>query len=751
MHRYAMAAGVLAALGLAVPVEAGIGVISVNQHETEIDTGCRYCPVESTLCTQGCTEDVGGCRFNATVSDPNANPPRVGYENASTAAPPFSQIATNGDNVDVFSYHVNPWTNSTNPPTVFRRWKGRACQALAEYTFSARAKILSTDMPDVETLDGNNGDGTDVAFYLDLVCRDAATGSRRGRMHFEHYDRWLNAESEAGACINGWSAFVSRSRNALNAIDARSDCGVNHHPNGLLFRGTSIDPNNRHKLYFSQPRGAANAPATVLKGYGFMGALSIGQRLDPEKYFRILGWKGVNLTRVWAVERWNGRVPGTPTCAPGQSEGPTPFEGTWELGDYRLDRPNEDFYKGLRKFVQEAADRGIVVQLSLYDVHGLLNYTLAQGQTECPGRFSDSPYNSQNNDNGYIGSSPSDCGLCSEAFAGEEAEARSGNCKGPNGFVQNGSLQANHLAYVRRVAEEVGGMGNVMFEIINEAMAGLDWWNVTPRGDDWQLQQAENLRKALPIRVVRDAFNDVWTSGSSRYFTLGGSRVPDSKVSGFGNWTASNVRIVQTRDLVTDGETISTNTWLGYATSDGNIGSSTLWARLPFPEPTQSTWTDLNVRARLTGSTGAVGFDISKESGGGGVGVTFRPADGTLELWGSGNACLTMCSFGTIAVSDATTKPHEFRLKLTRLSSTDFLASVFVDGDTTTLAEVPVTIDSGSSSFAEVGFSGSGSLGSYPPGTHQIDNFEANYICLTCDAAVGDDPGPVEDDSKEES
>lgn len=281
-----MAAGLLGSLGLAAPVEAGVGVITVNQHETQIDTGCNYCPVGSTLCTQACTED-SGCRYNAPAT--STNPPRTGYENG-IDTPPYSQIASGGADIDVFSYHVNPWTNSTNPPTVFRRWKGRGCQALAEYTFSGRPKILSTDMPHVETLASNSADGSDVQFYVDLVCRDAATGTRKGRVHFETYDRWLNAESEAGQCIEGWSSFVTRSRNALNAI-ANASCGVDHHPNGTLIR-------NGNKLNFSQLRGVTNAPLTILKGYCFMGALGAGARLDAKSYFRVLGWKNVNLTRV---------------------------------------------------------------------------------------------------------------------------------------------------------------------------------------------------------------------------------------------------------------------------------------------------------------------------------------------------------------------------------------------------------------------------------------------------------------------
>ncbi len=513
IRRFATAAGFISAFGLALPVEAGIGVVTVNQHgpnEPNDHGDCTYCPQNSGLCPQGCPGDnpPAGCRYIAPAD----------FNNGAEALP-NPDNSSEWPEIDAFSHHVNPWRPSTGSPD-WRRWRGRFCQAIAEYSPSGRPKILSTDMAGVEVRHG--GDGSDVEFYLDLICKDAALTGRKGRLHFEHYDRYLNGHSEAGSCIDGWSSFPTKSRNALAKIKARAaNCGVDHHPNGLLFRGTQISPNNRHKLYFTQPRGEVNTPATVLKGYGYMGALAAGERLDAESYFRILGWNGVNFTRVWAVERWNGRVEST--CAPEQSEGPTPFVGTWKPapphgpgGDYNLDQQNPDFYKRLRSFMQEAADRGVVVQLSLYDIHGLLNYPFdPQTETECPGRFDDSPYNALHNNNGYISSTPSYCGPCSSAFGGDATEGRSGSCKGPNGFVTNSNLQANHLAYVRRVADEVGGMGNVMFEIINEAMAGLDWWDTNPRGDDWQLLQAVNFKKALPVQVARDAFNDEWLSGKT--------------------------------------------------------------------------------------------------------------------------------------------------------------------------------------------------------------------------------------------
>lgn len=122
-----------------------------------------------------------------------------------------------------------------------------------------------------------------------------------------------------------------------------------------------------------------------------------------------------------------------------------------------------------------------------------------------------------------------------------------------------------------------------------------------------------------------------------------------------------------------------------------------------------------------------------------------------LELWGTGSACLNVCSLGTISVPDPTTKPHEARLKLKRTSATDFLVTVFLDGDAA-LVDVPISFNSGAGPFAQVGFSGSigGNIGNpYPPGTHKVDNFEVTYSCLTCAASFGDDPGPVEQDASE--
>jgi hypothetical protein len=98
----------------------------------------------------------------------STKPPRTGYENASTETPPFSQIASGGADVD----------------------------------------FLSTDMPHVESLAGTNGDGSDGAFYLDLVCLDAATGTRRERMHFE---RWTSEAKSTKRPAMPWRRISSSS------------------------------------------------------------------------------------------------------------------------------------------------------------------------------------------------------------------------------------------------------------------------------------------------------------------------------------------------------------------------------------------------------------------------------------------------------------------------------------------------------------------------------------------------------------
>lgn len=700
-----------------VRAHAGNGIISVNQHETVQDNGCTYCPDGNAFCPEGCPNDGSSdCRYDQ-ASD---------YA-AGSEMPPYASIANQpaGSNVDVFSYHVNPWRSSGG---VLRRWRGRFCQALAEYDFKDRPKILSTDMRYVEA----DGSGDDVAFYLGLVCDDAAEGSRAGRTHFEHFDRYIDARSQQGHCISSWGHFDQFSRNAINAISSAS-CDVDHFPNGTLTRG-AITPGGFSKLHFSRPRATQNPnPVTTLKGFGYMGALAAGERLDATKYFRILAWKKVNLTRVWAVEQWTGLVPEPDLCASeNEPEGPTPFDGT--MGSYELDTPNSTFYSRLREFAQAAADRGVVVQFSLYDVHGLLNY----GQACWDGRFHDSPYNLDNNTTspGYIGASPSDC-ACSQL--GEEPAPLQGEmdrtspCEAPHGFVQHAGLQANHLVFVRRVAEEVGGMGNVMFEIINEAVAGLDWTATTPTNAAWQSQQAENLRKALPIRVARDAFNDDWTSGSNRDFPLAG-RKPDRGVSGTDTWTASNVQIMQARDLVNDGgTTISTDNWLGYATSAGQ--ASSMSASLPFGEP--KDWTSLNVRAQLEASAGSLQIGVSKPYGES-LHLELSAEKGTLQLWEVGGGCLAFCDHGTISVSDPT-GAHEVRLKLVRQTGPQLLATVYLDGAETSLANIPLELNSQSGSLTHAFFAGSGDFGvPYPVNTGKVDSFEAAYTCLSCAANTGD-------------
>ncbi len=168
---------------------------------------------------------------------------------------------------------------------------------------------------------------------------------------------------------------------------------------------------------------------------------------------------------------------------------------------------------------------------------------------------------------------------------------------------------------------------------------------------------------------------------------------------------------------------------------------------LPFSQP--PLWTDLNVRAKLKGSTGSASLSVAKQYGESVV-VSLHPATGTLQLWEIGS-CLAACDHGTINVTDPT-ESHEVRLEPTRQGANQFLATVFLDGEETTLANVPVALDAQSGGIHSVGFSGSigGTVGTpYPPGTHEIDNFEATYVCLTCEAAAGYDPGPVEQEANE--
>ncbi len=282
--------------------------------------------------------------------------------------------------------------------------------------------------------------------------------------HYEHYDSTLRdiAGAQAGLDIPRFSkefpfGFPADSIEVLRKLRQHA---TYLDPGGTLTRvGT--------ELYW-------NGEPITLMGFGWTGALT-GLNFDPEDYLDVLEIQpgnpnkdyGANLTRVWAIEQWTALAidcssnnscthdadgNGTPDTIPGN--GLTPFEDISPL-EWDLEEFNDQYMSRLRQFVEAAWARGIVVQLTLFDRHGLRN-------TGSYGAWQGSPYNEDNNDHGEL-----------------EGGAR---CRGagfpctPSDFLgEQGTFAGNvNSAFIARIKQELAPYGNVIIEIMNEPLAS-EW------------------------------------------------------------------------------------------------------------------------------------------------------------------------------------------------------------------------------------------------------------------------------------
>lgn len=406
--------------------------------------------------------------------------------------------------------------------------------------------------------------------YIDTICadindNDPLAGTARGVEHYEHWEGELTDRAKNGETIGGFNTWpdggCAQAMMADFATHVRdSGCAgmkpylqpvVPLSPNGTLTRATGSNP--RRLLWNGNP-------ATLI-GFGHMGALAAGSRTilvgsgPNDGYLGTLRHYGANLTRIWAIEQWAGLA----TCHTPQLEGLTPFSGTWAGGyDLSVEGLNPSFFKRLREFAQLAADRGIVVQLDLFDKHGLQNFS-------CRPKWDGSPYNMLHNTtpegNRFIDGSGLDtfcsCGPCGADALDSPNEQ---HCNTINAVLRDNRIKPIHKAYLERVAKEVGGVGNMIFEIMNEMKANQDWVDI---GEDWQINDvAKRLNLELPVFVARDAFNDE----SGELISLGG-KSPDA---GNGStWIGNNAKVQRTLDAETGiqmGKAVSNSaatTWRG--------------------------------------------------------------------------------------------------------------------------------------------------------------------------------------------
>jgi hypothetical protein len=394
-----------------------------------------------------------------------------------------------------------------------------------------------------------NNDPSD--YFIDELCAEV-TDSNRGHYHYEQYDGFLEDQAMLGKTIGhhlgvggagGYPAWPTGSVDLAEYIETQ--CGgikvagslVPLTQNGTIFRNTG---NN----YLQWNDGSSDYRATLI-GTGFMGAVALGNRLKHADYVRSFREHEINLTRVWGIEQWAG-LASKSGCTGGSSpaEGLTPFTGTWAGHNYNLVSLNPAYFENLRRFLQEAADHGVVTQYSLFDKHGIINTNTS---SSCEGRFASSPYRDGNNVPAityFTDSGMDSCDCPSQCTGTGLVDLAGGACHPHPDFVDPGhAVNTVNEAFLDRIALVAGGTGNVIFEIINEATPE-DW--APGESEDWQIRIASYLRAALPTYVVRDSFN-----GDSDGSDLDGKAV-DAPDDGDGiSWAASNAEIDTTTETGT--------------------------------------------------------------------------------------------------------------------------------------------------------------------------------------------------------
>lgn len=520
-------------------------------------------------------------------------------------------------------------------------------------------------------------------------------GPYHGRLHFEHWEDNLTLVGTLGQCLSGygsWGGGADGGQAIADLFDSVSEaCRVasTTAPNGLIYRPAGTD-----RLNWSTTKGK-DQPITLL-GFGHMGAVAMGDRLTLPNYTRDLRWKGINFTRIWAIDQWVGQA--TDACSPlNGPKGPTPFP--LQNGEYNLQAANKNFYYYLRRFVQSAADRGIVVQLSVFDRHGIID---PGGGT---GGFDSSPYNrALNTEDDEDGRFPPPEDTCLAQGEGSHLEDPDlAPCDTPQGFILPDANDDFHFPYLARVARETGAIGNVMYEVINEALQ--ESWPFGD-GEDWQIEMAEFLKQNLPVSVVRDAFNEYLTGDPGN--PLAG-KVPDARQGGGDSWSASNAAVSSTIEN-------NSEVRLGFVTP---LTPGAMSGSLPFSQP--ALWTDLGVRATVTAASTDARVGVGT-SAGHHVRLEVRGPENKIRVVRVGAGGLAETLLGEVTLASAASE-KTIRLRILKDSQGDLSTEVIVDGEVLPGLSVPVGEISGAFSTAFFG------TNTYFGAAPSVDNFEAAYFC----------------------
>lgn len=256
----------------------------------------------------------------------------------------------------------------------------------------------------------------DVPTVLSFIEAAAAAGE-----HYEHFDSHIGKPTPAGGgamecqIIDNLDDFPAESRTIMAALGQHAS---------RLTPGGTLTVAGSEFLWNGQP--------VTLMGSDWMGAMA-GLNFDIDGYLDVLAGYHVNLVRVWCIEQWTGVCMGNNV-----NNGILPFAGTY--GQWDLTQHNDAYFTRVKQFVQAAWDRGIVVQLTLFDRCGLVN-------NPDRGVWGDSPYNVANNTNSFL-----------------PTTGRYPTFTGMDG-TQIGTV---NRAFTERIVYELKDKGNAIYEIMNE-------------------------------------------------------------------------------------------------------------------------------------------------------------------------------------------------------------------------------------------------------------------------------------------
>jgi len=280
-----------------------------------------------------------------------------------------------------------------------------------------------------------------------------------GGEHYEHFDVHLGDNGAmTSAIIDGEEDFPYESITVLNSLGTYAS---------TLSPGGTLTVHNREFYWNGQP--------VTLMGSSWMGAM-VGLNFSAAGYLDVLANHGVNLTRQWCIEQWTATCNGS--CTQNSN---VPFAGTYQ--NWNLDAYNDAYYDRMKEFIQAAWARGIVVQLTLFDRHGVST-----------GMWSTSPYNAQYNNKNFL-----------VVPTGEDYPPFVDLAPAPIWDVNE--------AFIYKTMNELKGFNNVIYEIMNEP-ADI-WANHVP----WHIAIAQVVVDAYESNKSIDVSIDMGTTDTEEGLT----------------------------------------------------------------------------------------------------------------------------------------------------------------------------------------------------------------------------------------